>query len=90
MFISLRDSVELVFARVYVTERAHLTDSQLIRAALDGTELVEHDDTVFSFCRWRILHAEQGFVPVRSHTKHDNTDVNSGVNANDNRLGKAY
>ncbi len=51
-----------------VTERAHLTDSQLIWAALDRTELVEHDDTVFSICGWKIPEAEQGFIPVCTHT----------------------
>lgn len=49
---------------VYVSERAHLTDSQLIPAALDRTELVEHHDTVFSVCRWKIPQAKQGFIPV--------------------------
>lgn len=42
---------------------SHLADPQLVRAALDRSELVKHDDAVFSVGRWRLFHAEQGFVP---------------------------
>lgn len=42
---------------------SHLADPQLVRAALDRSELVKHGDAVLSVGRWRIFHAEQGFIP---------------------------
>lgn len=52
------------FKCVSVTEKADLTDSQLIGAALNWTELVEHDNTAFSICGWCFFQAQQGFIPV--------------------------
>lgn len=47
----------------FAPDWSHLADPQLVRAALDRSELVKHDDAVFSVGRRRILHAEQGFIP---------------------------
>lgn len=47
-----------------VTHRAHLADPHLIRAFLDRTEFVKHDNAIFSVCWQRILQTEQSFIPV--------------------------